>query len=147
EQSLVNWFGWWATLRADQFRKFHVIGSSQAIAMHGCRRGERRVRIPKYSQVTLNDLDAVLEVLQERNDQVEASEASEANGNGNGDASHQQVSLVGNKRTEFKQVPPGAFRSNLIAMETLRDFAAFFDSLCLMGGFRLHRILYVFPSC
>jgi chromo domain-containing protein 1 len=147
EQSLVNWFGWWATLRADQFRKFHVIGSSQAITMHGCRRGELRVRIPKYSHVTLDDPDAVLELLQEMNDQVEASEASDANGNGDGDASNMQVSPLGNKRSEFKQGPPGAFRSNLIAMENPRAFAAFFDSLCVKGGFRLQWILYVFPVC
>ncbi|KAM4066931.1 hypothetical protein HRG_000941 [Hirsutella rhossiliensis] len=28
EQSLVNWFGWWAIINMDQFRKFSVIGSS-----------------------------------------------------------------------------------------------------------------------
>lgn len=27
EQSLVNWFGWWAIVNMDQFRKFAVIGS------------------------------------------------------------------------------------------------------------------------
>lgn len=75
EQSLVNWFGWWATLRADQFRKFHVIGSSSTIKMRGSRRGERFVRIPKYSEDTLNDPDAVMEDFQKRDNQVEEPEA------------------------------------------------------------------------
>ncbi|KAK4149385.1 hypothetical protein C8A00DRAFT_18911 [Chaetomidium leptoderma] len=139
EQSLINWFGWWATLRADQFRKFHVIGSSQAIKLHGCTRGELRVRIPKYSKVTLNDPDAVLEVIQERNDQLDASEA-EANG---GDTSR-QVSANGARQSGFRK-GPWSFRSNLIKMEDADCFAAYMDSLTTLDGFRKQWLLYRFP--
>ncbi|KAK1777940.1 hypothetical protein QBC45DRAFT_433896 [Copromyces sp. CBS 386.78] len=62
EQSLVNWFGWWSTLRADQFRKFHVIGSCSSIGYN--KKGIRTVRIPKYLRTTINDPDAVAEVVQ-----------------------------------------------------------------------------------
>ncbi|KAK4184865.1 chromo domain-containing protein 1 [Podospora australis] len=63
EQSLVNWFGWWSILRADQFRTFHVVGSGQQIKTPQCGRGEREIRIPKYSKITVNDPDAVLQAV------------------------------------------------------------------------------------
>lgn len=63
EQSLVNWFGWWSTMRADQFRKFHVIGSCGSIGYNN-KKGIRTVRIPKYLRTTINDPDAVAEVVQ-----------------------------------------------------------------------------------
>ncbi|KAK4241073.1 hypothetical protein C8A03DRAFT_12628 [Achaetomium macrosporum] len=132
EQSLVNWFGWWATLQADQFRKFHVIGSSQAIKLYGSRRGERRIRIPKYSKVTLNDPDAVLEVVHEI-DQAEAE--TEASLPSSGD----QEKQIGFKQGHW------AFRSDLIQKEDSHAFAAYFDELCRLGGFRSQWMLYRLP--
>ncbi|KAK4164996.1 chromo domain-containing protein 1, partial [Cladorrhinum sp. PSN259] len=70
EQSLVNWFGWWTSLRADQFRNFYVVGSSETIKRQGSKRSERWVKVPKYSKMTLNDPDAVMEVFQEQNNQA-----------------------------------------------------------------------------
>ncbi|KAK3997162.1 chromo domain-containing protein 1 [Cladorrhinum sp. PSN332] len=70
EQSLVNWFGWWTSLRADQFRNFYVVGSSDAIKRQGSKRGERRIGVPKYSKVTLNDPDAVMDAFQAHNGQA-----------------------------------------------------------------------------
>ncbi|KAK3397069.1 hypothetical protein B0T20DRAFT_248493 [Sordaria brevicollis] len=64
EQSLVNWFGWWSTLRADQFRKFHVVGSCNSIGYPNSKLGIRTVRVPKYLTTTINDPDAVAEVVQ-----------------------------------------------------------------------------------
>ncbi|KAK3297734.1 uncharacterized protein B0H64DRAFT_319377 [Chaetomium fimeti] len=142
EQSLVNWFGWWATLRADQFRKFHVIGSSQAIKMHGCRRGERRVRIPKYSKVTTNDPDAVLEVLQERNDQVEASGADAYKDDGRMQAS--RAGQVGQAEHGFNK-GRWAFRSNIIQVEDMACFASYLDSLTVLDGSKSQWGLYKFP--
>ncbi len=139
EQSLVNWFGWWSTLRADQFRKFHVIGSSQSIKMHGCRRGELRARIPKYSKVTLNDPDAVLEVLQEMNEQVEASEA---------DASENRLQASANAPHEVSMVEQGrwSFRSNLISQEDPNCFAKeHMDGLTVLDGFRLQWMMFKYP--
>ncbi|KAK3490956.1 uncharacterized protein B0T23DRAFT_173877 [Neurospora hispaniola] len=77
EQSLVNWFGWWSTLRADQFRKFHVVGSCTSIGYPNTKKGIRTVRIPKYLKTTINDPDAVAEVVQDeasQNLQVPAHE-------------------------------------------------------------------------
>ncbi|SPQ27684.1 cda5f31c-8282-4ee5-8d18-f7a5df44c32c [Thermothielavioides terrestris] len=142
EQSLVNWFGWWTTLRADQFRKFHVVGSSKETKLPGSRRSERIVRIPKYSSVTLNDPDGVLEVVQERNDQVEAAE-----GKASGDA----MSLQSPDRedteidfTEFIQ-GPWSFRSHLIQREDSSYFSWYLDDLCHLEGFRFQWMLYKFP--
>jgi len=65
EQSLVNWFGWWSTLRLDQFRHFHVIGCSEPAAKYRVNmRAELRVRIPEYTRATINDPDVVLEAVQ-----------------------------------------------------------------------------------
>ncbi|KAH8899501.1 hypothetical protein GQ53DRAFT_816633 [Thozetella sp. PMI_491] len=66
EQSLVNWFGWWSTLRMDQYRKFCVVGSSPSIGTAVLKRSERRIRIPKYTLTTINDPDALMEVVQRR---------------------------------------------------------------------------------
>ncbi|KAK4251643.1 hypothetical protein C7999DRAFT_10595 [Corynascus novoguineensis] len=139
EQSLVNWFGWWATLRADQFRKFHVIGSSQTIRLHGCRRGERIVRVPKYSKVTLNDPDAVLEVLQERNDQVSAAEPST-----HSHASSMSISPQGGNVVRFRETR-WTFRSNLIRTEDSDCFADYLDTLTRLPGNRSLWGLYKFP--
>lgn len=67
EQSLVNWFGWWSTMRADQFRKFHVVGSCSSIGYN--KKGIRTVPIPKYLKTTINDPDAVAEVVQSETSQ------------------------------------------------------------------------------
>ncbi|KAK4461164.1 chromo domain-containing protein 1 [Cladorrhinum samala] len=72
EQSLVNWFGWWTSLRADQFRKFYVVGSSDEIKRQGCKRGERLVRVPKYSRDTINDPDAYMEVVEQERERLAA---------------------------------------------------------------------------
>ncbi|KAL1839766.1 hypothetical protein VTJ49DRAFT_1189 [Mycothermus thermophilus] len=114
EQSLVNWFGWWATLRADQFRKFHVIGSSRAIDKPECKSGERTIRIPKYSRVTLNDPDAVLEVVQE---EVTAPGVDSGDGSNEVQAAPREDEL-----TRFYK-GPWAFRSTLISREHMDYFA------------------------
>jgi chromo domain-containing protein 1 len=139
EQSLVNWFGWWSTLRADQFRKFHVIGSSKTIKAQGSRRGECRIRIPKYTKVTLNDPDAVLEVLQERHDQLEGPEAD-----ANGGDPNMHMAANGNKRIGFIQ-GPWAFRSDLIQREDSACFTQYLDSLTVLDGFRSQWVLYKYP--
>lgn len=68
EQSLVNWFGWWSTLRMDQFRHFHVVGSGEPTKYKVNLRAERRIRIPEYSRATVNDPDMVLEAVQQNMD-------------------------------------------------------------------------------
>jgi len=64
EQSLLNWFGWWATMRTEEFRKFYVVGSGDTMKAKP-RRGERVIRIPRYSRATINDPDTVLEAFQQ----------------------------------------------------------------------------------
>lgn len=69
EQSLVNWFGWWSGMRMDQFRGVYVLGSGRSMNFNGSRKGQRLVRIPRYSSVTINDPDLVREtVVESRNE-------------------------------------------------------------------------------
>ena len=68
EQSLVNWFGWWSSLRLDQFRKFYVMGSSSEIGIEESSRAETEIRIPKYTRATTNDIDVVFQALQQKDD-------------------------------------------------------------------------------
>lgn len=70
EQSLVNWFGWWSSLRLDQFRGFHVVGSNSSIKFNGSQKGSSIISIPKYSRSTINDPDLVREEVQRMNEHV-----------------------------------------------------------------------------
>jgi chromo domain-containing protein 1 len=71
EQSLVNWFGWWSSIRMDQFRGVYVLGSSYTVNSHGSRRSQRLVRISRYSSVSINDPDLVREtVVESRNESI-----------------------------------------------------------------------------
>ncbi|KAK1832112.1 hypothetical protein QBC39DRAFT_257193 [Podospora conica] len=76
EQSLVNWFGWWSLQRADQLRQLWVLGTDEPKSGSG--RFERRVRIPKYTRVTINDPDFVPETIQQHRSDVTAQEAEKA---------------------------------------------------------------------
>ncbi|KAJ9133513.1 Chromo domain-containing protein 1 [Pleurostoma richardsiae] len=64
EQSLVNWFGWWSMLRADQYRKFYVVGSSIKMTALRAMRGVRTLDIPNYSHTSINNPDTLLEKLE-----------------------------------------------------------------------------------
>lgn len=81
EQSLVNWFGWWSSMRLDQYRSFHVVGSSSAMKFNGSKKSSHFIRIPKYSRCTINDADLVREEVQRMIDSTEASEALARPGN------------------------------------------------------------------
>lgn len=62
EQSLVNWFGWWTSVRSDTYRKFYVIGSdssSKGTSRSGYRM-HRDLIIPKYGKTVVSDPDASL---------------------------------------------------------------------------------------
>ncbi|KAK0741725.1 hypothetical protein B0T21DRAFT_282949 [Apiosordaria backusii] len=82
EQSLVNWFGYWSTLRMDQFRHFYVLGSDDTMTARRCARGEREIAVPTYTKYTINDPDSVmkatLELYQARNAQSEQPAAPAA---------------------------------------------------------------------
>ncbi|KAI1412434.1 hypothetical protein F5Y13DRAFT_200081 [Hypoxylon sp. FL1857] len=56
EQSLVNWFCWWSTLKCDQYRKFTVLGSSNS----KIRAAYRNIEIPAYTNETVGDPDIAL---------------------------------------------------------------------------------------
>lgn len=60
EKSLVNWFGYWSTLRLDQFRHFYVLGTDDSITARRSERGEREIAVPRYTSRTINDSDYVL---------------------------------------------------------------------------------------
>ncbi|KAK4455556.1 chromo domain-containing protein 1 [Podospora aff. communis PSN243] len=111
EQSLVNWFGWWASLRTDQFRKFYVVGSGDLLKFQP-RRGERTIRIPKYSRHTINDPDAVLETCQQlMRESVEAEDTQPS----------LQVPTRGGGNLEANQAGPPPFQSDLIALDDSRS--------------------------
>lgn len=136
EQSLVNWFGWWTTLRADQFRKFHVVGSSETIKYPGSRRGERMVRIPRYTAVTINDPDAVMEVVQEEFRHVDAEAGGEL---GNG------IEAKDSGREELENAQAASpFQSDLIRSEDSASIAAYLEELTTVSN-SFQCILYKFP--
>ncbi|KAI8963007.1 hypothetical protein F5Y11DRAFT_320538 [Daldinia sp. FL1419] len=57
EQSLVNYFCWWSSLKCDQYRKFTVLGSSG----NRYRSAYRNIEIPVYTEETINDPDIASE--------------------------------------------------------------------------------------
>ncbi|KAK1761132.1 hypothetical protein QBC47DRAFT_22207 [Echria macrotheca] len=115
EQSIVNWFGWWSTLRADQYRKLRVIGSSDRISYPGSQRGERRLRIPRFSSTTVNDPDLVLTEVRRMTE--EANRPVDA-----GDISKPDPQAVGSGEAEDQPQRPGRweFQSKMIQFDTAR---------------------------
>ncbi|KAK3321465.1 hypothetical protein B0T19DRAFT_360909 [Cercophora scortea] len=144
EQSLVNWFGWWSTLRFDQFRKFHVIGSSPRIRFQGSRRGERLVPIPKYTKATLNDPDAVLERVQQELDAVQPP--AEPNGNGNGSSTQAIGNGLGADGSGENMTAPWSFKSDIANSDDSQVITNFLKSI-INGPGRNHTYmtLYQFP--
>ncbi|ROV92011.1 hypothetical protein VMCG_09556 [Cytospora schulzeri] len=66
EQSLVNWFGWWSLAKAEEYRKFYVIGSS-SVPKDNKRNGlnvpsrtRRTILAPKYERSVVNDPNEAL---------------------------------------------------------------------------------------
>ncbi|KAI1649486.1 uncharacterized protein F4817DRAFT_330523 [Daldinia loculata] len=53
EQSLVNYFCWWSSLKCDRYRKFTVLGSNN----NKNRAAYRNIEIPIYTEETVNDPD------------------------------------------------------------------------------------------
>jgi len=102
EQSLVNWFGYWSRTRYDQFRKFHVLGSSAAMKLNQRRTGERRIPVPKYTRGSINDPDLLLERNRRKHEESEQQHAEP----------NAQSDPRGQGRT--RHMPVGPFQSNLI---------------------------------
>ncbi|KAI0843733.1 hypothetical protein F5Y06DRAFT_255692 [Hypoxylon sp. FL0890] len=73
EQSLVNWFCWWSTLKCDQYRKFTVLGSSNS----RIRAAYRNIEIPAYTEETVGDPDVALAREDQRHRAKEAEKAAE----------------------------------------------------------------------
>ncbi|KAI1656503.1 hypothetical protein F4813DRAFT_126967 [Daldinia decipiens] len=53
EQSLVNYFCWWSSLKCDRYRKFTVLGSNN----NKNRAAYRNIEIPVYTEETVNNPD------------------------------------------------------------------------------------------
>lgn len=51
EQSLVNWFAWWATRNLDKFRRFEVLGTAKSDSPHLV----QRIRVPRFLAATVRD--------------------------------------------------------------------------------------------
>ncbi|ROV87556.1 hypothetical protein VSDG_09769 [Cytospora chrysosperma] len=66
EQSLVNWFGWWSLAKAEEYRKFYVLGSSSLtkdtkrnspnVPSRAC----RTMLVPRYEPYVVNDPNEAL---------------------------------------------------------------------------------------
>ncbi|KAI0181836.1 hypothetical protein GGR52DRAFT_568050 [Hypoxylon sp. FL1284] len=84
EQSLVNWFCWWAATKCDRYRKFAVLGSKK----QRTKAAYRDVEIPAYAAGTVEDPD----VAWSRED--EHCRAREAAEDGNELASDARSALV-----------------------------------------------------
>ncbi|CAK7265949.1 hypothetical protein SEPCBS119000_001772 [Sporothrix epigloea] len=69
EQSLVNWFGWWASLHFDRYRFFHVVGSdaagSRSFGSHS-----RKIRMPSFTPGTTADPEVAWSRKQSGRDQL-----------------------------------------------------------------------------
>ncbi|KAK0634703.1 hypothetical protein B0T17DRAFT_622620 [Bombardia bombarda] len=140
EQSLINWFGWWSSLRVDQFRKFHVVGSSQSINFQGSKRGERRVRIPTYSKDTVNDPDAVSEALQKRFDTLEQAAVAE-------EASRCQVNTASteNQKSNGSLKPSWSFQSDIIPSDEFRHITGVLFDISMQSNSKSVWTLYRMP--
>ncbi|KAK0705206.1 hypothetical protein B0H67DRAFT_604111 [Lasiosphaeris hirsuta] len=122
EQSLVNWFGWWSTLRADQFRKFYVVGSSPTISYPGSRRAQRHVRIPTYTRVTINYPDIVLDTYQ----QTLTDQPPEVKGSGP-IAQDKRVGVAGAQAVD--PGPPWTFHSDLIKSDSALEIERYMQTI------------------
>jgi chromo domain-containing protein 1 len=119
EQSLVNWFGWWTSMRLDQFRGFHVIGSSSSMKFNGSKKGERFIRIPKYSEGTVNVPDLVREEVERQNNPVAPPAApSETTIIPSRPAVHRNNSSAGPGGSS----QPWVFQSRFVTAESERGF-------------------------
>ncbi|KAL2265368.1 hypothetical protein VTJ83DRAFT_6468 [Remersonia thermophila] len=101
-----------------------------------CKRGERTVRIPKYSRVTLNDPDAVLEVVQE----VMASDADVDRAGTEAQAAVPWEDPV----TRFYK-GPWAFRSRLVPREQMGCFSHRIEEAMLSAEGQRWWVCYKFP--
>lgn len=68
EQSLVNWFGWWSLAKAEEYRKFFVLGTgtlmkdtnrSQSSLLS---RARRTILLPRYEKNVVNDPNEALRI-------------------------------------------------------------------------------------
>ncbi|KAK3343979.1 hypothetical protein B0T25DRAFT_572953 [Lasiosphaeria hispida] len=125
EQSLVNWFGWWSTMRADQFRKFYVVGSSSTIGYPGSRRGQRLVRIPTYTRVTINYPDLVLDTYQ----QTLAEHPPKVKGSSSIIPQDKRVGVVDTQTQTADPGPPWTFKSDLIKSDSAFDIEGYIQTI------------------
>ncbi|KAB5528128.1 hypothetical protein GE09DRAFT_975632 [Coniochaeta sp. 2T2.1] len=136
EQSLVNWFGRWSVWRLDQFRGFHVVGSSSSMKSKGARKGLRKIRIPKYSRCTLNDPDLVREEVLRLNAQTQAAESARV-------IEVQQTNTAAAPPASLPPPRPGVFQSKHVSAETAPAFIPHLKSISRHA--KQHVLLNVFP--
>lgn len=86
EQSLVNWFGWWAEAHCGEYRKFYVFGSDPSIRQSDqysatpSSRASRTVKIPKYLRSVVNDPDEAMRNLAQKTGRTLPAGMSEDSG-------------------------------------------------------------------
>lgn len=147
EQSLVNWFGWWATTKMDRYRKFYVIGSNDTLKDHGSEKNLRQIRLPRYSQDTNGDPDAVIVVDATCPKQAEPRQPEQTLVTSAGARSNALKYGDNGVSPSWRSRMPWVFRSEAFQKESSFEWKAHLSSLVgqFGGGARSSWILYHFP--
>ncbi|ROW17251.1 hypothetical protein VPNG_01248 [Cytospora leucostoma] len=81
EQSLVNWFGWWSLAKAEEYRKFFVLGTGTMIKDTNrsqpslLSRARRTILIPRYERYVVNDPNEALRIAMRNAGELAGEEA------------------------------------------------------------------------
>ncbi|KAI1449397.1 hypothetical protein F5Y02DRAFT_371450 [Annulohypoxylon stygium] len=138
EQSLVNWFCWWSSLKCDQYRRFTVLGSSNSRN----RAAFRKIEIPVYTAETVGDPDvAFIRESQRRRTEVTTSAAEHTEGFGRNNPTSAGYSNTSTIATPTSHTLPD-FKSEIFkndsAAEIRQHITAIFNIYRIGNWARLH---------
>ncbi|EJT79218.1 hypothetical protein GGTG_04304 [Gaeumannomyces tritici R3-111a-1] len=124
EQSLVNWFGAWSIAHSDQYRRFHVAGTTSKSP------AECPMWMPRYEPGTTNDPDALRRVQQEETQRAKQAVSQQL----------PQPAPVVHMAPPAARAPirPGRFQSRILKFD---DFDSLHNHL-----FSLHRPVHRNPG-
>ncbi|XDG02861.1 hypothetical protein ABKA04_002476 [Annulohypoxylon sp. FPYF3050] len=138
EQSLVNWFCWWSSLKCDQYRRFTVLGSSNSRN----RAAFRKIEIPVYTVETVGDPDvAFIRESQRRRTEVNTSAAEHTEGFGRNNPTSAGYANTSTIATPTSHTLPD-FKSEIFkndsAAEIRQHITAIFNIYRIGNWARLH---------
>ncbi len=137
EQSLVNWFGWWSSINADQHRLFYVVGSTEGIRKMPKGLAGRKVRMPAFSPESVADPDVARERMHDVLAAIPAREVVEAAHDGGGSAAGTPSTVSSVSAPPQRLVPAVAARTTVRSRRFPDDSpTAFTLQLMRYGGGR-----------